>query len=197
MYPENPTLLHTPILHFAPFILHYSGNGNTRETAALITFGSNDLVVISGTQVHAQIPPGIKVASGTNTTTDGPSWVLLGVTDRPELLEGLSTIDRWCIETRGGQNVVVSAVTVYRSSPRGSGGWIVRTVGFNDVVLYEGVQCPAVDRKVTIPVRLESTTVIDHSDSSKPSKRLGKVIILPAIGAWVPSFSTDDITIVT
>ena len=83
------------------------------------------------------------------------------------MLEGLGTNDRGCIDTCGGQNVVVSTVTVYRSSLRSSGGWIVRTVGFDDVVFNERVLCPAVDGKVAVPVRLVITIVVDHSNSNK------------------------------
>lgn len=152
-----------------PFLLHHSSNGDTRETAALITFSSNNLVVPIRTQIHAQIPPRSKVTSSTNTPTDRPSRVLLGVTDRPVLLEGLGTDDRRLIDTRGSQNVVGSAVTAHRSSLRSSRGRIVSTVRFDDVVLYERVFCPAVDGKVAVPVRLEGTAVLDHSDSSKLS----------------------------
>lgn len=110
------------------------------------------------------------MASGAHTPTDRPSRVLLGVTDGPVLLEGLSTDDRWLIDTRGSQNVVSSAVTAHRSSLRSSRGRIVRTVGLDDVVLYERVDCPAVDGKVAVPVRLESSAVLDHSNSNiKPS----------------------------
>jgi len=113
------------------------------------------------------------VASGTNTATDGSSRVLFGVADRPELLESLRAINRWFVVARGGEDVVVSTVTVHRPLPRGSGGGIVGTVGLDDIVLDERVQCPAIDRKVTVPVRLVSTAVLDHSGNCRVSHLYG------------------------
>jgi len=113
------------------------------------------------------------VASGTNTATDGSSCVLFRVADRPELLESLCAINRWFVVVHGGKDVVVSTITVHRSLPHGSGGGIVGTVGLNNIVLNERVQCPAIDRKVTVPIRPVSTAVLDHSGNCRVSHLYG------------------------
>ena len=113
------------------------------------------------------------MASGTNTATDGSFCVLFRVVDRPELLESLCAINRWFVVVHSGKNVVVSTITVHRPLLHGSRGEIVGTIGLNNIVLNERVQCPAINRKVTIPVRLISTAVLDHSGNCRVSHLYG------------------------
>jgi hypothetical protein len=79
-------------------------------TAALVALSSDDLVVVLASQVHVGVPPGIEVARDVDTTADRSSGVLLGVTDRPELLEGLGTIDGGLVVASSLEDIVVSTV---------------------------------------------------------------------------------------
>jgi len=102
------------------------------------------------------------VVFGTNTATDRSFCVFFRVADRPELLESLCAINRWFVVVRGGKDVIVSTITVHRPLPHGSRGEIVRTVELDNIVLDERVQRPAIDRKVTVSIRLVSTAILDH-----------------------------------
>jgi hypothetical protein len=56
-------------------------------TAALVTFGSNDLVVVLS-KVKAELGPGVEVVLHVDTAADA-----LALANRPVLLEGTGTVD--------------------------------------------------------------------------------------------------------
>jgi len=79
---------------------------------------------VVGAQIHTIVLPRIDVAASADCTTDGPARVLLGVANRPKLLEGLGAIDRRLIDASGLENVVVCAVAEDGTLPR-CGRWVV------------------------------------------------------------------------
>ena len=136
-------------------------DGDLGVAAAEVTFGGNDLVVVVGAQVHAILPPSIEVASSADGAADAASGVLLGVADRPELLEGLGTVDRGLVGTSGLEDVVAGTVAVDGTLPLSSGRGVVGAVGLDDVVLDQGVASPAVDSEVAVSVGVVLARVVD------------------------------------
>jgi hypothetical protein len=140
---------------------HPSRDGDGRGTAALVSLGGDDLVVELGAQVHTLALPGIEVAGGIDSATNGSSWCLLRVANRPKLLECLGTINRGLVDTSSLEDVVGGTVAGYSSLARSGRGRVVRAVGFDDIVLDEGAASPTVDSKVAVSVGLVCATVVD------------------------------------
>lgn len=113
------------------------------------------------TQVHADLRPCGKVARSGHSAADGSSWCLLGVTDRPVLLEGLCTVDGWLVGTSGLEDVVGCTVASNATLLGGGGRWVVATVRLDDVVLNQRAASPPIDREVAVAVWLIGTAVVD------------------------------------
>jgi hypothetical protein len=126
---------------------------------------------VRATQVHVGVPPGIEVAPDIDATADRPSGVLLGVTDRPKLLEGLSAIDRGLVVASGLENVVIGTVAGNRSPARGCRRRIVRAIRLNHIVLDERIASPSVDSEVAVSVGVVGTAVVDGPGSYRISRR--------------------------
>jgi len=121
------------------------------------------------------------VAGGVDGTADGTSGVLLWVADRPELLEGLSSINGRLVDAGGLQDVIGSTVASHGSLPAGSRAGVVRAVGLDDVVLDEWVASPSVDSEVAVTVGLVCARVVD--DTAMPSI---KESIIKSFSAYRP-----------
>lgn len=83
--------------------------------------------------------------------------------NRPILLKGRGTNDRWLVGTSGLQNIVGSTVGSDGTLLCSSAGWVIAAVGLDDVVFDEGRFGPSVDGKVSISVGSEGSGVLDHS----------------------------------
>jgi hypothetical protein len=83
------------------------------------------------------------------------------------LLERLGTINRRLINTSGLEDVVGGTVAGYSSLARSSRGRVVRAIGFDDIVLDEGIASPSVDSKVTISVWLVCAAVVDDPKNNE------------------------------
>jgi len=75
---------------------------------------------------------------------------LQGVSDRPELLEGLDAVDRRLVDTDGSDDVVLAAVAGDGTLLHSRGDGVVGAVGFDNVVLDQGVASPAIDGEVAV-----------------------------------------------
>jgi hypothetical protein len=130
-------------------------------TAALVALSGDDLVVVLASQVHSCVLPSIEVACYVDAAADRSSWVLLGVADGPELLEGLGTIDRGLVVASSLEDVVGSTVAGYRTLARGRRRRIVRAVGFDNVVLDERATSPTIDGEVAVSIGVVCTAIVD------------------------------------
>jgi len=90
-----------------------------------ITLDHNGLVIVVGAQIHAIVLPRIEVAASADCTADGSAGVLLGVANRPKLLESLGAIDGRLVDTSRLENVVVCAIAEDGTLPLRSGRWVV------------------------------------------------------------------------
>jgi hypothetical protein len=100
-----------------------------------------------GTQIHPQIPPGIKVVPDRHR-----SLIPLGPADRPELGERPGSIDGRSICPRGSVDVVGAPVAVDLPPLSGARGGIVGAEALDDVVLNKRIACPAVHGQVAVAV---------------------------------------------
>ena len=136
-------------------------DGDLGVAAAEVTFGGDDLVVVVRAQVHAVLPPSVEVARRADGAANVASGILLGVADGPELLEGLSTVDRGLVVASGLEDIVVGSIAVDGTLPLGSGRGVVGAVGLDDVVLDQGVASPAVHSEVAVSVGVVVALVVD------------------------------------
>jgi len=100
------------------------GDGDLGISTTVITFDYNELVIVVA-QIHAIVLPHIEVSASADCTTGGPAKVLLGVANRPKLLEGLGTIDGRLIDASHLENVVACAVTNNSTLHHCSGRWVM------------------------------------------------------------------------
>jgi len=100
------------------------------------------------TQLLPHLSPRIKVVARGNRAAN-----TLHLSDTPELLERLRAVDGRLVDPRCLVDVVCAAVRRDGTFLRGSRGWVVGAVGFDDVVLDERIACPAVERDVGVYVR--------------------------------------------
>jgi len=122
-------------------------------------------------QLHASSGPRVEVGCDVHGSTS-----TLGVTDRPELVEGLGALNGRLVHS-------LSLGDPVRASVRGDGALVRRTSGrvvcaevFNDVVFDERVGGPAVDGEVTVAVGVVGTAVVDRPGRS-----------------WVPALAADPV----
>lgn len=87
-----------------------SSDNDGGVTSALVSHSGDDLVDVRRSQGHALRFPSLEVTCYVDRTTDHPSGVLLGVADRPKLLERLCAIDRRLVDASGRVDVVGRAV---------------------------------------------------------------------------------------
>jgi len=132
-------------------------------STAEVTFHRNDLVIKIGAQVHTILPPSIKVATGAHSTAYRPARVLLGVPDRPKLLESLDTIDRGLVDSSRLENVIIRAVAPDGTLSCSSGRRVIRTVGFDNVIFDEWTASPSVDGKISVAVWVVSSIVVNDT----------------------------------
>ena len=176
----------------------FSVNVDGGGSAASVTLSGNNLVVPAVTQVQTDRSPSPKVASGVDGTADGSSGVLLGVANRPELLEGLCAVDGWLVVSRGLEDIIGRAVAGHGSLPLSGRRGVVTTVGFDDVVLNERVTGPTIDSKVAVTVWLVVTVVVDDPIRAMLANTLVGYISnnsIPSVVSGVPSLSTDEIAV--
>lgn len=130
-------------------------NGDGGRSAALVSLGSDDLVVV-GAELETGLSPSVEVG----LDVDGSANAVV-LADGPELVEGGSSLDGRLIHTSGLENVVGAVVGLDGSELFGSGGGIVGAEALNDVVLDERVLGPAVDGEVAVSIGFPCTTVRD------------------------------------
>ena len=85
--------------------------GDTRRSIAGTTLDREDLVVVIGGINHPILYPRFQVARHADAAGDSTSRSSFGVTNGPELLEGLHAVDGGLVVERCLQNVVRRAVT--------------------------------------------------------------------------------------
>jgi hypothetical protein len=130
---------------------------NVRLAAALVTLGSDNLVVVLA-KLHAGVSPGVEVVLHVDATTD----TLLGA-DRPVLVEGPGTVNGGLVVTGGLVEVVSATVGVDSALVGGSAAGVVGAEGLDNVVLDERVAGPAVDGEVTVTLEVDVATVVDDT----------------------------------
>jgi hypothetical protein len=136
------------------------GGGAGRE----VTLGGNDLVVVVA-KGHALAGPGVEVSLHVDRSAGA-----LVLTNRPVLLKGPSSINRWLVGTGRLSDLVRRAVDGHGALVLGLGARVVRAFRsqylshmqlvqgdcspevLNDVVLDEGVASPTVDGQVGVAV---------------------------------------------
>ena len=79
----------------------------------------------------------------------------LGGADGPVLLKGFSAVNRGLIGASRDVDVVGTAIGLDGPLVLASAAGIVGPVGLNDVVLDEGIPCPAIDGQVPVAARAE------------------------------------------
>lgn len=136
------------------------------RAAALVALGGDDLVVVLP-EVHPMASPGVEVVLHVDRASDA-----IGGAHRPVLLEGPCAIDRGRVVASRDVDVVGTAVSVDTAPVLGSAAGVVCPIGLNDIVLDEGVACPAVDGKVAVAARVECAAIVDSPMvESQPSQR--------------------------
>jgi hypothetical protein len=98
-------------------------------TAALVTFSSDNLVVVLS-KVKPELGPGVEMVLHVDRTTD-----TLALADRPVLLESAGTVDRRLVGAGRDVDVVGATVGGEASLERGTTAGVVGSEGFNHVVL--------------------------------------------------------------
>jgi hypothetical protein len=114
---------------------------STRRFVLPLTSRQN--LIIMRPQLLSILAPRIKMRLDINTA---PNTLLLP--DRPKLLERARSINRRLVGSRRLQNVVRAAVSGDGALLLSSRSGVVRAVGFDNVVLDQGVARPAVQRDV-------------------------------------------------
>lgn len=151
-YKHHPTNLipskPTPLVH-----------SDARRSRALVTLGSNDLVVVV-TQLHTLLGPSIEMVSSSDSTTN-----TLLRPDRPVLRESLGAVDGRLVDAGAGVDVVSAAVGVDGALELQVAAGVVGSVGVEDVVLDQRVAGPAVHAEVCITLGREGAAVLDRSGS--------------------------------
>ena len=132
------------------------GGGSTAE----VSLGSNDLVIPSRSQSHAQLSPSVEVRLGRNASAG-----TLVAANRPELLKGRGTENGWCVGPGALVDIVGITVSIDRALLGGAGGGVVGAEVLDDVVLDEWVLGPAVDGQVAVSVWLIRSGVLDRATS--------------------------------
>ena len=84
--------------------------GDTRRSIARTTLDREDLVVVIGGINHPILYPRFQVARHADAAGDSTPRSSFGVTNGPELLEGLSAINRWGVGASRHVNIVYTAV---------------------------------------------------------------------------------------
>jgi hypothetical protein len=130
-----------------------------RVTTALVSLSSNNLVIMV-TKIHLMIPPSIEVIVHVHRSAD-----TLGGTNGPVLLKGFRAINGRLVVTRGNIDVVGSSISVERSLVLCTWAWVIGSVGFDNVVFYEGIAGPAVDGEIAVSGWVEWSTIVDGSES--------------------------------
>ena len=128
---------------------------NIGGAAALITFRSNDLVVVLP-KIHAMRSPGVEVVLHVDSASDA-----LGGADGPVLLKGLGSVNGGLIRASRDVDVIGPAVGRDGALVLPPAAGVVGTVGLNDVVLDQGAPCPAIDGQVSVATRAERAAVVD------------------------------------
>lgn len=148
-----------------------------RATAALVSLGGDDLVVVLA-EVQALASPGVEVSLHVDAATD-----TLSLADGPVLVEGLArispaicalrevtylgAIDGGLVVTGGLGDGVGSAVGLEGTKVLSSAAGIVGAERLDNVVLYERVASPAVDSEVAVTLGVEGTAVVDGAEISR------------------------------
>lgn len=86
-------------------------DGDSSGTAALITLRSDNLIIMLSTQTHPMLCPSVEMAASSDSPANASTWVPLWVSDGPELLEGLGTVDARSVDTSCLEDVVGCTVT--------------------------------------------------------------------------------------
>ena len=115
------------------------------RATALITLSGNDLVVESGTKIHAEIRPSIEVVGSSDSTTGASA-----LADGPVLVEGSRAGDRGLVNLLVLVDIVNGAVTGDSSLVGHCATGVVVAVVLEDVVLDQGAGGPAIDREVRV-----------------------------------------------
>ena len=124
-------------------------DSNGSASTTFVAFDSHDLVV-KRTQRHAELSPCVEVVG----RGDGSAGALL-LTDRQELNESLSALNRWRVGASVRVDVVGPSVAGDGSHVGTLATGVVGTVGFDDVVLVQRTGGPAVDGKEAISAGCE------------------------------------------
>ncbi|KIM23194.1 hypothetical protein M408DRAFT_321315 [Serendipita vermifera MAFF 305830] len=55
------------------------GNGDGGGSTAVVSLGSDNLVIMARSQIHSLTLPGVEMACDVDSSADGSSWRLLGI----------------------------------------------------------------------------------------------------------------------
>jgi len=124
-------------------------------STALVSLSSDNLVVVL-TKVQSISAPGIEMVLHVDRSSS-----TLALTDRPVLLEGAGSIDRWLVNTGGDVDVVASAISRKATLVLSAAAWVVCSKVLDDIVLDKWVAGPAINGEVAISLWAERTTVVD------------------------------------
>lgn len=72
--------------------------------------------------------------------------------NRPKLIEGRATHNRWLIDPLSLIDIISSAVTLDSSTPLGPAAGVIRPIGLNDIVLDQRVLSPPIERQIRVLV---------------------------------------------
>ena len=137
------------------------GDSDAAVTGRVVAFTCHDLVVVVGPELQAGIGPGTEMGA----YIDGSAGAF-ALTDGPELLEGLGTINGGLVDTGALGDVIDGPVKSHLTFPLSIAGWIIRSKILNNVVLDKRAPRPTVDSEVGVSVVLVASTVRHHSISS-------------------------------
>lgn len=144
-------------------------DGDVRIATTIVSFSSNNHIVIWWSHGHSEPAPGIHVIVSSYSTSS--TFV---APDRPMLIKRLNAIDRWLLNASWDVNVVSVAIGGHGAFVCSTWGRIVRSEIFNNVVLNQRISSPSIYSEITVAIWIICSGVIDGSISS-----------------WIPSLSAD------
>lgn len=146
-------------------------NSNRRTPATLIPLGRQNLIIMRP-QLLPKLTPSIKMILDRNLPAHP-----LNLPHGPKLLKRRRPINTGLIGPCSLQNIIRPAVRSDGALLLGCRARVVGAIGFDDVVLDQGVAGPAVERNVGVDVL----------------RGPGSCVVYYAVGAGVPAFSGDEV----
>lgn len=140
-------------------------DGDISGSTAVVSFGSNNLVVVRA-EAHAMRGPGTEVVAGGNG-----SGASVRLANRPVLLECSSALNGRRIGSGSLVDIVCGAVRLNSAFQSSTCRRVICAEALDDVVLDQRIGGPAVDGEVAVPVGTVGAAERDGSAKRVNSER--------------------------